>query len=268
MKEPKKIATHYLTFPSVILSDERLSPVDLLLLGLIIFYDKEKGCFAQNKRLAAFVHCSVGSVSKSIKKLQVIGYIKSSTLDKEHGGRGRIRRVRDDLKSDMADTLSKSSSHEKKSIMPSKKDTHIYKGIKRENKEKKYSNENEKKRVEEFLHISLPNKWGIYKSCQKEYTQNHFISWNERDVNSLISLLNKLSDTFLEKLKSLPITDHPDILLQIFEIIIKSKPKFFYNSLPSTYDRFWNIVIQEEKVKGSILRIFMRYGIHSDRGFF
>ena len=259
MKKPKLIKTHFLTFPSIILSDDRLLPTDLILLSLMILYDNEKGCFAQNKSLADITHCSVGTVSKSIKKLILLGYVLSNSLDAERGGRGRIRRVRSDLKIHKADTSKKVSSHEEKSSLPSKKDSHIYKGDKKKSKEIKFSIEIEKKLVQELLSNSFPNKWEFYKSCKKQYAENHLISWNEREVTSLISLINKLYETFIDKLKSLPFNEQANTLVQIFEIIIRSKPNFFYDTLPSTYNRFWNSVIQEEKVKNSLSKFFMRY---------
>jgi predicted transcriptional regulator len=260
MKQSKKIATHYLTFKAEILNDDRLSPTDLLLISLITLYDNEKGCFAQNKRLAEFAHCSVGTVSKSIKKLYDYGYIKCNSKNEEHGGRGRIRKVKEDLKSVKSDTLNKGVSPVEKALLPSKKDTHIYKGVKKESKEKKYTIEIEKNKVEKALNIPFPNKWGFYRNCKKEYSSSFLIDWYENDICSLIDLLNRLHGTFSIKLESLPLKDQPQVLFETFKIIINSKPKYFTDSSPSTFLRFWNKVIQQPKVDESIKRIYFRHG--------
>lgn len=99
MKSYKPIKEHRLTFPSDILNDKRLSPTDRLLIALIIAYDKPvKGCFASNKTLANFANCSVGTVSRSINKMFLIGYIISNEESEEYGGRGYVRRVAEYLK--------------------------------------------------------------------------------------------------------------------------------------------------------------------------
>lgn len=81
-----------------ILNDKRLSTTDRFLIALITFRDQERGCFATNQSLAAYLNCSTTTVSRSVLKLAELGYIRVNVPDWENGGRAYIRRVRHDIK--------------------------------------------------------------------------------------------------------------------------------------------------------------------------
>lgn len=90
--------------PSAIWMDERLSPLDKVVLMEIDSLDSsENGCFASNEYLAKFCQCSVRKVSSAISKLIEFGFVKVVSFD------GRKRHLKSTL------TIAKSASlHSKK----------------------------------------------------------------------------------------------------------------------------------------------------------
>lgn len=77
--------------PKEIWLDTRLSIIDKFVLVEIDSLDNEKGCFASNKYLAEFCHCSEWTVSNSIKKLTELNYIEKVTFN------GRQRKLQSRL---------------------------------------------------------------------------------------------------------------------------------------------------------------------------
>lgn len=90
--------------PSAIWMDERLSPLDKIVLMEIDSLDSsESGCFASNEYLAKFCQCSVRKVTSAISKLVEFGFVKVVSFD------GRKRHLKSTL------TIAKSASqHSKK----------------------------------------------------------------------------------------------------------------------------------------------------------
>ena len=78
--------------PSVVYLDERLSPLDKIILVEIDSLDlSDKGCYASNKYIADFCQCSESKVTKSISKLIEYGYLYMQSFD------GRKRELRSRL---------------------------------------------------------------------------------------------------------------------------------------------------------------------------
>lgn len=78
--------------PSVVYLDERLSPLDKIILVEIDSLDlTDKGCYASNKYIADFCQCSESKVTKSIAKLIEYGYLYVQSFD------GRKRELRSSL---------------------------------------------------------------------------------------------------------------------------------------------------------------------------
>jgi hypothetical protein len=78
--------------PSVVYLDERLSPLDKIILAEIDSLDlSDKGCYASNKYIADFCQCSESKVTKSIAKLIEYGYLYVQSFD------GRKRELRSRL---------------------------------------------------------------------------------------------------------------------------------------------------------------------------
>lgn len=89
--------------PSAIWFDERLSPLDKVVLMEIDSLDSsENGCFASNEYLAKFCQCSVRKVTSAVSKLIEFGYIKVVSFD------GRKRHLKSTL------TIAKSASQPSK----------------------------------------------------------------------------------------------------------------------------------------------------------
>lgn len=67
--------------PIEIWEDTRLTALDKIILAEIDSLDGEEHCFASNKYIAQFCHCSETHVSKSISKLIEYGYISIISFD-------------------------------------------------------------------------------------------------------------------------------------------------------------------------------------------
>lgn len=68
----------FVPFYMEVLKDENLSPIDKLVLSIIIDLDNgEKHCYASNNYIGSLVGCCGQSVSNSIKRLEKLGYIRS-----------------------------------------------------------------------------------------------------------------------------------------------------------------------------------------------
>jgi hypothetical protein len=253
MKRNKETKDIFLRIPAVIDKDKRLSTSDRYLLGCMINLDNEEGCYATNSYLAERLNCSLGTISRSVKWLEELGYV---TFYKNNRGRGFIRHVREDLKYKKPTESFKHTTPSKKTDVVRQNAGHIYKG-----KEKYLKNENisikmENKLVQNELDIPIPNKVDFYNSCKKEYNKHYTIAWDKEQVESLIDLCNKLYQSFKGKI-DLKKKELSKCLLQIFIQAIIHKPHFFTDSLPQTFVRFWNKVIQQPKFERSLSGIEM-----------
>ena len=86
--------------PKGIWLDKRLNALDKIILVEIDSLDAtEEGCYASNKYLADFCHCTETKISTSIKKLVELGYIKITSFD------GRKRYIKSRLKEIERQTL-------------------------------------------------------------------------------------------------------------------------------------------------------------------
>ncbi len=74
-------------FPAEVWLDERLTPLDKIILMEIDSLDNDGNCYASNEHLAKFCQCSQSKVSKAISKLKSLGYIEAVSFD------GRTRRL-------------------------------------------------------------------------------------------------------------------------------------------------------------------------------
>jgi hypothetical protein len=71
-----------LWIPQILIEDERLTPMERILLAKIDFiYNEEHCCFASNKYLAEYCKCSETSISTSISKLIKLGYLAVQKYD-------------------------------------------------------------------------------------------------------------------------------------------------------------------------------------------
>src|SRR5687768_8411086 len=91
MKFEKGLFTY---FAPEVLKDENLNATERMIFSLIAFLDNEKGCYASNNFIGDFANCSVGTVSKAVSKLSLLGYI---TNEVSKGGTS-VRRVNDAFK--------------------------------------------------------------------------------------------------------------------------------------------------------------------------
>lgn len=82
--------------------DERLEPLDKIILAEIDSLDNEDGCYASNQYLAGFCQCSESKVSRSVSKLLKLGYIRRESFD------GRTRVLKSNLPKTARQTRQKS----------------------------------------------------------------------------------------------------------------------------------------------------------------
>lgn len=256
MKRNKEVKDIFLYVPSVIDKDKRLSTTDRYLLGCMINLDNEEGCYAENSYLAERLNCSLGTISRSIKYLEGLGYITFNQPNKNRGGRGYIRHVREDLKYKKPTKSIKDSTPSKNTHVVSQNESHIYKGKEKYLKNENISIKEENKLAQKELDIPIPNKVDLYNNCKNEYNKRYTIAWDKGQVESLIDLCNKLYESFKTKI-DLKKNELSKCLLQIFIQVINHKPRFFTDSLPQTFVRFWNKVIQQPKFERSLSRIEM-----------
>jgi len=71
--------------PANIWLDEKLSPFDKILLMEIDSLDNENGCWKSNKTFAEFMQCGTATVTRSIKHMEKLKYIKSSMKTTDYG---------------------------------------------------------------------------------------------------------------------------------------------------------------------------------------
>lgn len=74
--------------PREIWLDERLTPLDRIILAEIDSLDHGESCYASNEYLAEFCQCSSAKITKSVAKLRELGYIELAHFD----GRRRFLR--------------------------------------------------------------------------------------------------------------------------------------------------------------------------------
>lgn len=98
-KRRKKLEPFSLFFHEEILNDRTLSTRERFLIALIAYRDRSpRGCFASNENLATYLNCTIGTISKTIKKLETRGYIIKNVPDLSNGGRSYIRKVKKSIK--------------------------------------------------------------------------------------------------------------------------------------------------------------------------
>lgn len=71
--------------PANIWLDKKLSPFDKILLLEIDSLDNESGCWKSNKSFAEFMDCGLATVTRSVKKLERFGYIKTTMTKSDYG---------------------------------------------------------------------------------------------------------------------------------------------------------------------------------------
>ncbi|UEG49368.1 hypothetical protein LK994_12070 [Ferruginibacter lapsinanis] len=258
MKKKKiPLGKWFLFLPAEIMNDEDLSANDVMILGAIIQLDKdEKGCTANNYYLSRIAHCKKGTVSRSINRILIPkGYIK---YNKKNEDGIYVRRVRDDLKMDKALRLSEHSKLSKKIEGSYEKRKDIYEDKKEVIEETKFNDKKEWELVEKLLDIPFLNKWKFYESCKKTYKSICSILWDEKTVADLIKLCTKLYYTFIEDLKSFGEKKQMEQLLKILNALLSNKPKFFKDSLPFVFVRFWNKAINEERFQRQLSYIVIK----------
>lgn len=256
MKKNKEGKNFFLYVPAIIDNDRNLSTTDRYLLFRMINLDNENGCHAYNSYLACLLNCSLTTISRTIKHLEELGYVICNKPNKNRGGRGHIRHVREDLKYKRSDDSIKESTPPKKTCVASQNVSHIYRKKKNDKKNEKISTKLENKLAQRELNIPIPEKAKFYNSCKNEYNKRYMIVWDKGQIESLIELINKLYQTFKSKI-DLKNDELSKCLLQIFIQAIIYKPNFFTDSLPQTFVRFWNKAIQQPKFEKAINRIRM-----------
>ncbi|XNY07199.1 hypothetical protein ACMFL9_27395 [Sinorhizobium meliloti] len=99
--------THFIPMPVRALQDDKLSAVDLRVLGAVAYHDRlgknGRGCFAAQATLAAMARCDIRSVKRSLQHLEKQKHIIIEKSDKD--GRQRIYRIVYEI-GDKADTYS------------------------------------------------------------------------------------------------------------------------------------------------------------------
>lgn len=90
----ERTGVNSLSMLPVIINDDRLSPVDRLLLMIIATFDRgPKGCYLSNAQLGWLAGCSPGTVSNSVNKMYDMGHIIVNRQSKYYGGRRYKRKV-------------------------------------------------------------------------------------------------------------------------------------------------------------------------------
>lgn len=226
----------FLTVPVIILSDRQLSTTDRMLLSIIIALDNKDGCFANNKTLADMLNCSVSTISKSINHLIKLKYLVKNVENPKKGGRGYIRKVREDLKSHKRDKSDSETSLFKTEREVSLEPTLIYKA------KKKVTDKHKKCNREE-------NKLSLFNKCKIIYEKEYKIVWTKDELKALGTICNLINSESLKKLK-MQVDDGliESVFIAYFKIIIFNPPEFFRDRVPSTYIRYWNKVITDKKV--------------------
>lgn len=247
-----KHALYFAPLTLEVLNDSRLKLPDRVLLSLIIQLSSKEGkgkgyCFANNRHFADNLNCSLSTVSKSINKLYELGYIVKNVPDPDLGGRRYRRYIRSDLiynapssnnKNRLANTTTQPTEKSIHSIITNNKVNNSY-----------ISTENERELVQNKMNICF-RKFTFYISCKKIYSNKYSVDWNHNNILNLISLCNRLNQYF--EFKNGKIQDiHYKLLLKNLKTFLSCKPKFFTDCLPSTFLKFFDKVISDEKFRDS-----------------
>ena len=76
----------FAALPHDIAADPRLTPTDLRVLATLLFYARQKTiCYPSDDAIAARVHRHPGTVRRSLKRLEDIGYLQSGISSTEPG---------------------------------------------------------------------------------------------------------------------------------------------------------------------------------------
>lgn len=268
MKE-KKEERLYLNIPESVLIDDDLSTTDRFLIAIMIAFDNDdKGCFASNSRLSKYLNCSVGTISRSIKLLLKTGHLKSSEADEKRGGRGYIRKVRDDLKYRKSDEEGSHGTHSKIADVSSHHASYKYKGIKKRNIKEKDNLILERRLVENELKISLHNRWDFYQICKNKYEETNPIYWDSKNKSDLVELLNNFYRVFKKDFRSIEGKEKRYLYLStVFELVIKSPQNFFSDSSLFTFNKHLSAVLVSTKFKKSLDTIKMNFLKEDHYGF-
>jgi hypothetical protein len=257
MKQRKKITTwiSLAPLPPVVLNERRLTPTDRLLLSLIIRLSKGKGyCFASNGKLATYVGCSPGTVSKSINAMCKLGFIVNNVPDPERGGRVFRRTPRADLISE-SQSRGNESSHSNIGNQPSEKAIQNY--IKKQTiNNNRVPTETEKKIVQQTLQTSVRDKWQLYQECKSKFHGQYPILWDVINIQDLVVLCNKLNQAYFDEFEKLPSDKKYKSVVTVFVLFIKSKPDFMKSCLPKSFVKYFNSIMGQQqflsKVKNHI----------------
>jgi hypothetical protein len=262
MKAESIIPDQFLALPSKMMNDKKLSSTDRLLLGFLISYDNGKGCYMKNSNLARYVGCSVGTISKSIAHLQELDYVISNEGSEDHGGRCNTRIVSQEMKIHKSGKSILNGSNVKKIKPVPKKPSHIiYKQDKLTNSEE-ISYDAEKKVVLQTIKSSDINKFEVFNNIKAAYQDQYNLSWDVGSIIGLCNVVNRLTKTYDNKFSHL--SNYDDVLILIFQEIIKRPPAFFIDCLPQTFDFFWNKVIQQIKVRDKIKEISNKFNSNDE----
>ena len=270
MEKMKKHNEDYLIMSGKVVNNPNLTAIEKIILSEIIFRDKDKkkGCFCSNELLANKASCSVGTVSKSIKKLKKQGFIiYNETLD----GRKHTRKVSEDLKFyktglqfDESSLTEKTGQSYKNDIQKDNNEKKEYKNNHKSSfKEEKYSIEEEKKLVEEKLMMRIRNRWDLFQELKKVYSDSYPISWDKKTTDDFISLCNKVYEQFKKKIMDGDRENQLKNFVTILAALISYRPKFFRDYLPWTFLNYWNQAIQGAKFERAITYV----GPCNDDGF-
>ncbi len=80
--------------PKEIWLDDRLSPLEKVLLVEIDSLDNERGCFKSNAKFAEFLQCGVNTITRSVKKLTELGYVTCKMVTHDRGTSRVIKMVK------------------------------------------------------------------------------------------------------------------------------------------------------------------------------
>lgn len=91
-KKTKIIAPEFIIIPYILIDDDKVSPVEEKLYGIIYWFSqlKREKCTASNPVLASLVKTSIGSIQNSLTNLEANGYIKRTFSDKNRRNRQEI----------------------------------------------------------------------------------------------------------------------------------------------------------------------------------
>lgn len=274
-KGKSKISSCSLFFHETILNDKDLIPVDVFLFGLIAFRSNhEKGCFATNKSLAEFLHCSPSTVSTSVQHLVRKGYIVESRADETNGGRNYIRKVREDLKKPPSVDKKMELSITESDRLTSEKPIHKYKVEDKREKEIKFdiikvggvnifkTEKEEKKYVRTRLERGIDAK--LYDDLKNLYQDRIRINWDVQSTDELINICCLFYRSFIRDRKY--IKNKVGFFKDVFEAMITTKIDFLKNLHLSTIINCWNFILSNKIVERKCHKFLRFYKMKLSEG--